>query len=143
MAKKKKKQEIRYAGQSAVYIHKYIGHARDQYFTMDKFRCNKAMNVLNGNAFKLYVYLCQNSDNAYVLLSSKKFGEKLGMPKKSFIDAKKELIKRRYLLEREDGDYDFYNYQYHVVTEQERIINELIAKEQEKELAAESESKNF
>jgi DNA-binding MarR family transcriptional regulator len=139
MARKTKKQEKRYIGQSAVFIHKYIGHTRDQYFTMDKFRCNKAINVLNGNAFKLYVYLCQKSDNTQVLLSSKKFAEKLGFPKKSFIEAKKELIKRRYLIEREDGDYDFYNYQFHVVTEQEKIINEIIAKDKEKELAAEDE----
>ena len=134
MAKRKKK-EIRYPDQQAVFIHKYTGHRRDQYFTMDKLRCNKAMRVLNGNAFKLYVYLCQNNDNSKIILSGKKFGEVLGVPKRSYIIAKQELIKKRYLIQREDGDYDFYNYQFHVVTEQEQIINEIIAKDKEKELA--------
>lgn len=131
MAKRKKK-EIRYPDQQAVFIHKYTGHKREQYFTIDKLRCNKAMRVLNGNAFKLYIYLCQNRDGSTILLSGKKFGEVLGIPKRSYILAKQELIKKRYLIEREDGDYDFYNYQFHVETEQEKIINEIVAKDKEK-----------
>lgn len=131
---KRKKKEQRYPGQSMIFIHKYIGHKRDQYFTMDKLRCNKAINVLNGNAFKMYIYLCQNSDNTNILLSGTKFADALGISKRSYILAKQELIKRRYLIERPDGDYDFYNYQYHVVTEQEKILNEIIAKDKAKEL---------
>lgn len=133
MGRKKKKPEIKYPGQSSAYIHKYLSHYRGGYFTLDTARCNKAINVLNGNAFKVYVYLCQNSDNKTILLSNTKFADALGMSTRSFILAKQELIKRRYLIEREDGDYDFYNYQYHVVTEQEKIINEIIAKDKEKE----------
>lgn len=127
MPKKKKPKEPVY-NQSKVYIHKYIGHRRDQYFTMDILRTNRAMRVLNGNAFKLYIYLCQNSDNTTILLSGSKFSEVLGMPKKSYIIAKQELVKRHYLIEREDGDYDFYNYQLFPKTEGQKIINEIIAK---------------
>jgi hypothetical protein len=133
MAKRKKK-EIRYPDQSAAFINKYVGHKRDQYFTTDILRCNKAMKVLNGNAFKLYIYLCQNPNGKKLLMSSQKFGEVLGISKRSLILAKQELIKKRYLILREDGDYDFYNYQFHVVTEQEKIINEIIAKDKEKDL---------
>ena len=129
--KSRKKKDIRYPGQSAIFIHKYIAHDKKGYFTMDKLRCNKAMHILNGNAFKMYIYLSQNSDNTSILMSGSKFGEALGISKRSYILAKQELIKRRYLIEREDGDYDFYNYQYHVATEQEKIINEIIAKDKE------------
>ena len=131
---RKKKEPVPTYNQQTVYIHKYTGHRRDQYFTMDRLRTNRAMRVLNGNAFKLYTYLCQNSDNSKILLSGNKFSEVLGVPKRSYVLAKQELIKRHYLIEREDGNLDFYNYQYFAPTEQDLIIAEIIAKDKEKNL---------
>lgn len=124
----RKRKEKRYFNQRAAIIHKKISHNKGSYFTLDIKHNSRAMRILTPTAYKLYIYLCQFQAETIHLMSSAKFTKATDVSEQSYREAKKELIKRRYLIEREDGDYDFYNYQYHVVTEQEKIINEIIAK---------------
>lgn len=112
MAKRRKRQETRYVNQQAVYIHKELSHRKEYYFTLDRLKNNAAMRKLSGSAYKLYVYLCQNRDSTSVLLSNKKFYEETGVSPRSYVTAKQELVEHKYLVPREDGDYDFYNYPY-------------------------------
>lgn len=110
--KRKTKAEIRYINQQAVYIHKEISHTKKDYYTLDVRRTNNAMHNLSGTAFKLYIYLNQNPNNKSILLSTARFCELSGMSPRSCVLAKQELTKKRYLVLREDGDYDFYNHPY-------------------------------
>lgn len=112
MGKRKKKQETRHINQQAAYIHKELSHNKKLYFTLDVKRSNYAMRNLSGSAYKMYIYLCQNRNNAFIFLSSSKFCETSGLSPRSYVLAKQELVKKRYLVLREDGDYDFYNHPY-------------------------------
>lgn len=112
MAKRRKKKEVRYINQQAVYIHKELSHRKEYYFTLDRLKNNAAMRKLSGSAYKMYVYLCQNRNDTSVLISSTKFCEDSGLSPRSYVLAKQELVEQRYLVLREDGDYDFYNYPY-------------------------------
>ncbi len=132
---KKKREPKRYVNQKAVTIHKEISHTKGEYFTLDIKKNNKAMRELSSIAYKMYVYLCEFQTGTTQLISCSQFMKAAGVSNRSYQFAKQELIKKRYLIEREDGDYDFYNYQYHVVTEQEKIINEIIAKDKAKAVA--------
>lgn len=119
MAKKKrKKKEIRYTNQQAAHIHKEIGHQKEDYFTLDIRKSYAAMRNLSGVAYKMYIYLCQNKNNSTILLSGSKFSKISGASARSYVLAKQELVEKRYLMLREDGDYDFYNspYQKHKET---------------------------
>ena len=108
MARRKK----RYVNQKAVTVHKKLGHNKGDYFTLDVKHNNKAMRELRSIAYKMYVYLCEFQSESTQLISSSKFIKATGASDRSYQHAKQELIKRRYLIERPDGDYDFYNYQF-------------------------------
>lgn len=129
------RRKRRYVNQKAVTIHKEFSHNKGEYFTMDLKRNNRAMRELSSIAYKMYVYLCEFQNESTQLISCSQFMKATGASDRSYQHAKQELIKRRYLIERPDGDYDFYNYQFHVVTEQEKIINEIIAKDKENAVA--------
>lgn len=128
MRRRKKKEPVRYPNQQAVYIHKYIGHNKTDYFNMDVNKNNEAMRKLSGSAYKMYVYLCQNINGHSIFLSGKNFCKAAGLSRKSYVLAKKELIEKHYLLLREDGDFDFYNYLFKIPTKKEQIINDIVEK---------------
>lgn len=97
---------MRYPNQKTVQIHKYLSTS---YMTMSQEDNHVAMCSLSGSAYKLYVYLCENKDGYIKYLSYADFHEATGLSKPTYVTAKKELIKHGYLVEREDGDYDFYS----------------------------------
>ena len=112
---KKKKYRLRkhhYPGQSTVTYHKQIGHKKSEYFTLDIRKNNTAMQKLSGTAYKMYVYLCEHLNGDTYLISAALFSEATGVSERSYQSAKNELIENKYLVPREDGDYDFYNYPY-------------------------------
>ena len=127
------KRKKRYPNQQAVTVHKKNSHDKSGYFMLDKSKNNKAMRDLSDVAYKMYVYLCQYQNNTTNLLSCAEFTKITGLSKASYVSAKKELLKKYYLIQREDGDYDFYNYPNKPLTEQEKIINEIAYKYNEKE----------
>lgn len=122
----------RYPNQLMAYIHKKIGHNKTDRFSLDVKTTNAAMRNLSSVAFKMYIYLCENPDNTNILLSGSRFSKTSGANDRSYSIAKQELLKKHYLILREDGDYDFYNYPYYAPTEQDLIIAEIIAKDKEK-----------
>ena len=136
------KNDERYINQKAVTVHKSNSHDKGKYFTLDIKKNNRAMRDLSSAAYKMYIYLCQFQTETTHLLSCAKFMKDTGLSEPSYRSAKKELLLHHYMNKREDGDYDFYNYP-HVpqrkITEKDKILNELIAREQEKEL----DEKNF
>ena len=137
------KKDERYINQKAVTVHKENSHDKGKYFTLDIKKNNRAMRDLSSAAYKMYIYLCQFQTETTHLLSCAQFMKDTGLSEPSYRSAKKELLRHHYMNKREDGDYDFYNYPHSPpkkVTEASRVIDALIAKEEEKELADE---KNF
>ncbi len=107
-----KRKEKRHTNQRGIYIHKEISHTKKDYYTLDVKRTNIAMSKLSGTAFKMYIYLNENFNNQMVLFSLSKFSKKLDISESACRTAKQELITNRYLMLREDGDYNFYNHPY-------------------------------
>lgn len=62
-----------------------------------------AARQLNGNAFKLWLYLLDWYHNGYVFFSPAAIENALGMKKSSVSDSKKELINKGFLIETEGG----------------------------------------
>jgi hypothetical protein len=140
--KRRKRQETRYINQQAAHIHKEIGHKKEDYFSLDIRKSYAAMRNLSGVAYKMYIYLCQNRNNSTILLSGSKFSKISGASSRSYVLAKQELVEKRYLMPREDGDYDFYNTPYKKhnetvfekmgITEEEYMLSQGCANEEEK-----------
>ncbi len=63
---------------------------------------DKAASLLNGNAFKLWLYLIRWHNQGWVDFSPAALKEKYNMSKSSVADAKKELIEKGFLIE--DGN---------------------------------------
>ena len=64
---------------------------------------DKAASLLNGNAFKLWLYLIRWHNQGWVDFSPAALKDRMGMSKTSVLDAKKELINKGYLSEDESG----------------------------------------
>jgi hypothetical protein len=126
--KRRKKTEKRHVNQKAVYIHKSISHNKGKYFTMDIDKTLLAMRKLSEKAFKMYVYLCTNTNEHSILLSQSKFCKATGMSENTYTAAKQELIDNKYLHIREDGDYDFYNYPFKPITKKDEIMSQILDK---------------
>lgn len=62
---------------------------------------DKAATLLNGNAFKLWLYLIRWHNKGYVDFSPAALKERMGMSKSSVTDAKNELIDKGFLIENE------------------------------------------
>lgn len=97
---------MRYVNQKVVHTHKYL---EPNYMIVGIEMNRNAMRQLTGGAYKLYMYLSENKDEYIKYLSFADVRQATGMSKKTYIKAKQELIKAGYLVEREDGDYEFYN----------------------------------
>lgn len=124
MTKKKKHHPY----QQMVYIHKTISHTKGKYLSMDVTKTFAAMRKLSSVGFMMYVYLCVNHDNDTMVLSCKEFRSKTGLSRRSYIFAKKDLIKNNYLILREDGDFDFYNYPLILSTRKDELMDEILNK---------------
>lgn len=97
---------MRFPNQQTVTVHKYI---ESSYVTIGAEANHVAMRALSGGAYKLYVYLCENKDEYIKYLSYADFHEATGLSKTTYVAAKKELVDKGYLVQNENGDYDFYN----------------------------------
>lgn len=60
---------------------------------------DKAASLLNGNAFKLWLYLIRWHNNGEVDFSPAALKDRMGMSKSSVADAKHELIEKGFLIE--------------------------------------------
>lgn len=109
MGRKRKK---RYFNQQSVTAHYEFSHKKEEYFKLDKRKNNRAMRELSGIAYKLYIYLSQIGNKQTAFISGSDFLKQTGISTRSYAPAKQELIQKRYLILREDGDFDFYNYPY-------------------------------
>lgn len=110
--KKYRKRRHKYPGQSTVTYHKEISHSKDKYFTMDIYKNNFAMKRLSGSAYKMYVYLSEHLDGDTFLISAALFSEVTGVSARSYQTTKQELLDNKYLVLRDDGNFDFYNHPY-------------------------------
>lgn len=128
MARKRKKKNIRYPNQQMVYIHKKISHKKNFYFNLDTSKTLEAMRKLTGTGFKMYIYLCQNINGHTIYFSGNDFCKATGLSSRTYILAKKELIEKHYLILREDGDFDFYNAPFKVLTKKDEIIEGIVSK---------------
>ena len=140
--KRHRRKQTPYPQQSSVTYHKEISHDKKKYFTLDTRRNNQAMHKLSGNAYKMYIYLSQHMNGETFLISSSLFVKATGASDRAYQLAKKELIQNRYLIQREDGNFDFYNAplrQHHEtvfekmgITEEEYILSQGCANAEEK-----------
>lgn len=85
--------------QRVIYIMRDSENARSNYFKIGHKQLDKAVNDLNANTFKLYIYLANNKDNYKLELSSKHFILWSGTSDSTYDRAFKELKEKGYLLE--------------------------------------------
>ncbi len=69
-----------------------------------------ALNLSKGSTFKLWVYFAMNRDGYEFELSALAVANFCGITEKTYREAVKELIAKRYLVQRGEGSnhYDFY-----------------------------------
>ena len=72
---------------------------RKDYFKIGHEQLNKASMDLNGNTFKLYIYLANNKDSYRLELSSKDFIQWSGTSDSTYDRAFKELKEKGYLIQ--------------------------------------------
>jgi hypothetical protein len=70
----------------------------------------EAARILNGNAFKIYLYLASNKNGYSLALSPKAIGIALDVPKKSYSRAIEELEENGYITYKQDNVYIFTTY---------------------------------
>ena len=85
--------------QRVIYIMRDSENARSNYFKIGHKQLDKAVNDLNANTFKLYIYLANNKDNYKLELSSKHFILWSGTSDSTYDRAFKELKEKGYLVE--------------------------------------------
>lgn len=83
-------------------------NARSNYFKIGHKQLDKAVNDLNANTFKLYIYLANNKDNYKLELSSKHFILWSGTSDSTYDRAFKELKDKGYLVEIPDKKNQYF-----------------------------------
>lgn len=68
---------------------------------------DKAATLLNGNAFKLWLYLIRWHNQGYVNFSPASVEQCMGLKKSSIQDSKAELEHKGFLIAQDDGTYLF------------------------------------
>lgn len=90
---------------------KDIAHAegvKEQWLQPTKWEpLKEAMRVLKGNAFKLYMYLLSWDGQKYYDFSPAGIRKELQISDEGARNAKKELIDKGYIIEKEDGSLEF------------------------------------
>lgn len=84
--------------QRIIYIKRVSADVRKEFFKMGHQQLTKAAADLNGNTFKLYIYLADNKDSYKLELSSKDFIQWSGTSDSTYDRAFKELKEKGYLL---------------------------------------------
>lgn len=67
-----------------------------------------AMRILNGNAFKLWMYLLSWEGNGFYEFSPANLAKELKMSDEGARNARKELLDKGYLYEMNDGTLEFF-----------------------------------
>lgn len=88
--------------QRIIYIERVSEKVRTDYFKIGHEQLNRAASDLGGNAFKLYVYLCNNKDSFRLELSSKDFIAWSGTSDSTYDRAFNELREKQYLIQAPD-----------------------------------------
>lgn len=94
--------------QRVIYIMRDSENARSNYFKIGHKQLDKAVNDLNANTFKLYIYLANNKDNYKLELSSKHFILWSGTSDSTYDRAFKELKEKGYLIEIPDKKNQYF-----------------------------------
>ena len=84
--------------QRIIYIERVSDQVRKEFFKIGHEQLNKAASDLSGNAFKLYIYLCDNQADYRLELSSKHFISWSGTSESTYDRAFKELKEKQYLM---------------------------------------------
>ena len=64
----------------------------------------KAAQQLNGNAFKIWMYILRWKNQGYFYFSPAAIGSAMGIPKQSVSDSKKELIQKGFIYQDENKE---------------------------------------
>lgn len=91
-----------------------------------------AMKNLTPKNFQVWLYLAKNQNNYTFSLSPKAVQEETGIVKSSVQEGIRTLIRKKYLIQRNDGSniYDFYE---KPQEEQEKVIQIQVHKEEQKD----------
>ena len=88
--------------QRIIYIQRISDKARTDYFKIGHEQLEKAAKDLGANAFKLYIYLCNNKDSYRLELSSKDFISWSNTSDSTYDRAFNELKEKGYLINSKD-----------------------------------------
>lgn len=122
--------------QRIIYIERVSDQARKEFFKVGHQQLRKAASDLGGNAFKLYIYLCDNKDGFKLELSSRDFIAWSGTSQSTYDRAFKELKEKKYLIQaegkkklflfvEESRDYDERHQEDKIILSDKQIIDQL------------------
>ena len=88
--------------QRIIYIERTSEKARADFFKIGHLQLDRAASDLGANAFKLYIYLCNNKDSFRLELSSKDFIAWSNTSDSTYDRAFNELKDKQYLIQSQD-----------------------------------------
>lgn len=88
--------------QRIIYIERVSEKARADFFKIGHLQLDRAASDLGANAFKLYIYLCNNKDSFRLELSSKDFIAWSNTSDSTYDRAFNELKDKQYLIQSQD-----------------------------------------
>ena len=125
--------------QRIIYIERVSEKARADFFKIGHLQLDRAASDLGANAFKLYIYLCNNKDSFRLELSSKDFIAWSNTSDSTYDRAFNELKDKQYLIQSQDKknvylfveesrNYDERHKEDKIVLSDKEVIQELFYK---------------
>lgn len=125
--------------QRIIYIERVSEKARADFFKIGHLQLDRAASDLGANAFKLYIYLCNNKDSFRLELSSKDFIAWSATSDSTYDRAFNELKDKQYLIQSQDKknvylfveesrNYDERHKEDKIVLSDKEVIQELFYK---------------
>lgn len=125
--------------QRIIYIERISEKARADFFKIGHLQLDRAASDLGANAFKLYIYLCNNKDSFRLELSSKDFIAWSNTSDSTYDRAFNELKEKQYLIQSQDKknvylfveesrNYDERHKEDKIVLSDKEVIQELFYK---------------
>lgn len=125
--------------QRIIYIERVSEKARADFFKIGHLQLDRAASDLSPNAFKLYIYLCNNKDSFRLELSSKDFIAWSNTSDSTYDRAFNELKAKEYLIQSQDKknvylfveesrNYDERHKEDKIVLSDKEVIQELFYK---------------
>lgn len=125
--------------QRIIYIERTSEKARADFFKIGHLQLDRAASDLGANAFKLYIYLCNNKDSFRLELSSKDFIAWSNTSDSTYDRAFNELKDKQYLIQSQDKknvylfveesrNYDERHKEDKIVLSDKEVIQELFYK---------------